>query len=62
MLLTHSGNCQPCRSKCGWQRRIKRGVHTLRQPEFQVLHVEDGVADGAEKEALKRLVTSERFV
>ena len=45
----------------GWQRLVKRGAHTLRCSQYQVLFVERGVAAGAELEQLKRVVAHERF-
>ncbi len=40
----------------GWQQLLKRGVHTLRHPEFQLLVVLPGpVLSAAEREAYKEI-------
>lgn len=49
---------QNTRSTCnGWQRRIKRGMHTMARKEFQILYVPDDAAPlppgGAGWQALK---------
>ncbi|KAK9058277.1 hypothetical protein SSX86_023117 [Deinandra increscens subsp. villosa] len=46
--------------KAGWQRFIKRGVHTLKKTEYQLCYVDPGIATGAEMEKLKSL-DSARF-
>lgn len=46
--------------KVGWQRFIKRGVHTLKKTEYQLCYVEPGIATGPEMEKLKTL-DSTRF-
>ncbi|KAI3800243.1 hypothetical protein L1987_35554 [Smallanthus sonchifolius] len=46
--------------KVGWQRFIKRGVHTLKKMEYQLCYVDPGIATGAEMEKLKTL-DSTRF-
>ncbi|XP_076909065.1 uncharacterized protein LOC143566192 [Bidens hawaiensis] len=46
--------------KVGWQRFIKRGVHTLKKTEYQLCYVDPGIATGAEMEKLKTL-DSTRF-
>jgi hypothetical protein len=43
----------------GVQRYIKRGVHTLRKPEYQLLYVQDGIARGEEREQLKHIAAIE---
>ncbi|KAD7480530.1 hypothetical protein E3N88_03666 [Mikania micrantha] len=48
------------RKKVGWQRFIKRGVHTLKKTEYQLCYVDPGIATGAEMEKLKTL-DSTRF-
>ena len=52
-----------CRSGVQWQRRVKRGVHTLKQPEFQIMHVAPGLAavGSQEWEDNKVVRASERF-
>ncbi|CAK9221884.1 unnamed protein product [Sphagnum jensenii] len=42
-------------NKRGWQRLLKRGLHTLRQSEYQLCYVDKGVAYGEELENLKIL-------
>ncbi|XP_039134588.1 zinc finger-containing ubiquitin peptidase 1-like [Dioscorea cayenensis subsp. rotundata] len=37
----------------GWQRLIKRGVHTLRKPQYQLCYVDHGIAHKEEMEQLK---------
>ncbi|XP_010519581.1 PREDICTED: zinc finger with UFM1-specific peptidase domain protein [Tarenaya hassleriana] len=39
--------------KKGWEKYFKRGAHTLKQPEYQLLYVDDGIANGEELEQLK---------
>ncbi|XP_066317622.1 uncharacterized protein [Miscanthus floridulus] len=41
------------RSKKGWQRLVKRGVHTLRKPQYQLCYVDPGIANSEEMEQLK---------
>ncbi|XP_019179867.1 PREDICTED: zinc finger with UFM1-specific peptidase domain protein-like isoform X3 [Ipomoea nil] len=43
------------RDNDGWQRLIKRGVHTLRKPQYQLCFIDHGVAFGEEVEKLKNL-------
>nr|GMC58127.1 zinc finger with UFM1-specific peptidase domain protein [Ipomoea batatas] len=43
------------RDNDGWQRLIKRGVHTLRKPLYQLCFIDHGVAFGEEVEKLKNL-------
>ncbi|KAJ0705605.1 putative peptidase C78, ubiquitin modifier-specific peptidase 1/ 2 [Helianthus annuus] len=44
--------------KVGWQRFIKRGVHTLKKTEYQLCYVDPGIAAGPELEKLKTLDSS----
>ncbi|URE13919.1 Peptidase family C78 [Musa troglodytarum] len=37
----------------GWQRLIKRGIHTLKKPQYQLCYVDPGIAHGVEMEQLK---------
>ncbi|KAL5726514.1 hypothetical protein ACHQM5_009553 [Ranunculus cassubicifolius] len=37
----------------GWQRLIKRGVHTLRKPQYQLCYIDPGIAHAKEMEQLK---------
>ncbi|EFN52056.1 hypothetical protein CHLNCDRAFT_139275 [Chlorella variabilis] len=47
--------------RCGWQRMLKRGAHTLRHQQYQLLFVQPGLAAAAEKEALKLVAAVERY-
>ncbi|GAB4826048.1 hypothetical protein Ancab_008918 [Ancistrocladus abbreviatus] len=40
-------------SKFGWQKLIKRGVHTLKKPQYQLCYVDPGLACDEEMERLK---------
>ncbi|MCL7049305.1 hypothetical protein MKW94_020510 [Papaver nudicaule] len=37
----------------GWQKLVKRGVHTLRKPQYQLCYIDQGIAQGKEIEQLK---------
>ncbi|KAL5568079.1 hypothetical protein UlMin_024654 [Ulmus minor] len=39
----------------GWQKHIKRGVHTLKKPQYQLCYVDPGIASGEEMESLKTI-------
>ncbi|KAK9292797.1 hypothetical protein L1049_020777 [Liquidambar formosana] len=39
----------------GWQKLIKRGVHTLKKPQYQLCYIDPGLALGEEMEQLKTL-------
>ncbi|KAM2281989.1 hypothetical protein ACFX1S_042510 [Malus domestica] len=41
------------REKVGWQKFVKRGVHTLKKPQYQLCYIDPGIASGEEKELLK---------
>ncbi|XP_042516016.1 zinc finger-containing ubiquitin peptidase 1 isoform X2 [Macadamia integrifolia] len=43
------------RENVGWQRIIKRGVHTLKKPQYQVCYVDPGIAQVEEMEQLKTI-------
>ncbi|XP_062119907.1 uncharacterized protein LOC133834338 [Humulus lupulus] len=43
------------KEKVGWQKLIKRGVHTLKKPQYQLCYVEPGIASGEEMELLKTI-------
>ena len=43
-----------------WQRLLKRGVHTLDKPEYQLMYVDDGLATGAEL-AESKIVQAEEW-
>jgi hypothetical protein len=48
-------------NRTGWQRLLKRGAHTLRNQQYQLLFVEPGIAAGAQLDALKMLAAVERY-
>ncbi|GAB2293900.1 hypothetical protein Dimus_028112 [Dionaea muscipula] len=39
----------------GWQQLIKRGIHTLRKPQYQLLYVDPGLAHEEEMKTLKNI-------
>lgn len=39
----------------GWQKLIKRGIHTLKKPQYQLCFIEPGIASGEEIDQLKVL-------
>ncbi|KAF8379859.1 hypothetical protein HHK36_029308 [Tetracentron sinense] len=39
----------------GWQKFIKRGVHTLKKPQYQLCYIDPGIAHGEKMEQLKTL-------
>ncbi|KAI6697680.1 hypothetical protein NL676_017799 [Syzygium grande] len=39
----------------GWQKLIKRGVHTLKKPQYQLCYIDPGIARGEELEQLKTM-------
>ncbi|XP_057535386.1 uncharacterized protein LOC130813414 isoform X2 [Amaranthus tricolor] len=41
------------RENFGWQKLFKRGLHTLRKPQYQLCYVDPGIAQAAEIELLK---------
>ncbi|KAJ4950804.1 hypothetical protein NE237_027636 [Protea cynaroides] len=43
------------RKNVGWQRFIKRGVHTLKKPQYQLCYIDPGIAHAEEMEQLKTL-------
>ncbi|KAL9240229.1 hypothetical protein vseg_014473 [Gypsophila vaccaria] len=43
------------RENSGWQKFVKRGLHTLRKPQYQLCYVDPGIAHGEEVEQLKTL-------
>ncbi|KAL1308667.1 hypothetical protein AAHE18_17G123000 [Arachis hypogaea] len=43
------------REKVGWQRLVKRGIHTLRKPQYQLCYVDPGIASEEEMEKLKTI-------
>ncbi|KAI3417860.1 uncharacterized protein J3R85_014128 [Psidium guajava] len=38
-----------------WQKLIKRGVHTLKKPQYQLCYIDPGIAKGEELEQLKTM-------
>lgn len=43
------------------QGMVKRGLHTLRKAEYQVMYVVDGLAVDAELEQLKAMQATQKF-
>ncbi|KAL6848487.1 hypothetical protein ACP4OV_021781 [Aristida adscensionis] len=43
------------RSKRGWQSLLKRGVHTLKKPQYQLCYVDSGIANSDEMQQLKHI-------
>ncbi|KAL3846033.1 hypothetical protein ACJIZ3_003436 [Penstemon smallii] len=43
------------RKNIGWQKLIKRGIHTLKKPLYQLCYVDPGIACGKELENLKTI-------
>ncbi|RDY09827.1 Zinc finger with UFM1-specific peptidase domain protein, partial [Mucuna pruriens] len=44
--------------KAGWQKLIKRGVHTLKKQQYQLCYVDPGIASEEEMEKLKTIDSS----
>jgi hypothetical protein len=59
--------CRTCsktyRNRDKWQMKVKRGMYSLaRHSELQLLYVAPGVVpEGPQRDALKRVVASERY-
>lgn len=47
------------RSGKGWQRLLRRGLHTLTRPQYQLLYVLDGLYSPLEREASKDMRATE---
>ncbi|KAJ6376255.1 hypothetical protein OIU77_001091 [Salix suchowensis] len=43
------------RENAGWKKLIKRGVHTLKKPQYQLCYIDPGIAIGEEMEQLKKI-------
>ncbi|XP_009788667.1 uncharacterized protein [Nicotiana sylvestris] len=43
------------KENAGWQKLVKRGVHTLKKPLYQLCFIDPGIASGEEMERLKNL-------
>ncbi|XP_057472244.1 uncharacterized protein LOC130760794 isoform X1 [Actinidia eriantha] len=43
------------KTNVGWQKLIKRGVHTLKKPQYQLCYIDPGIACSEEMEQLKTL-------
>ncbi|OMO95139.1 Peptidase C78, ubiquitin modifier-specific peptidase 1/ 2 [Corchorus capsularis] len=41
------------RENFGWQKLIKRGIHTLKKPQYQLCYIDHGIASGEELNQLK---------
>ncbi|KAJ0045352.1 hypothetical protein Pint_05426 [Pistacia integerrima] len=39
----------------GWKKLLKRGVHTLKKPQYQLCYIDPGIATGKEMEQLKTI-------
>ncbi|RDX79422.1 Zinc finger with UFM1-specific peptidase domain protein, partial [Mucuna pruriens] len=46
------------RQKVGWEKLIKRGMHTLKKPQYQLCYVDPGIANEEEMEKLKTIHNS----
>ncbi len=44
-----------------WARLIKRGVHTLKHPQYQLLYVGAGLADEEERQRGRVIAATERL-
>lgn len=57
LAFLHQGGgveCRPDDADIGLvQRYVKRGMHTLTHPEYQIMYIEDGIAAGHELQELK---------
>ncbi|KAB2016979.1 hypothetical protein ERO13_D08G118000v2 [Gossypium hirsutum] len=43
------------KTNVGWQKLIKRGVHTLKKPQYQLCYIDPGIASGEELNELKTI-------
>lgn len=43
------------RENFGWKKHLKRGVHTLRKPQYQLCYIDPGIAGEEEMEQLKTI-------
>ncbi|CAK7324318.1 unnamed protein product [Dovyalis caffra] len=43
------------KENAGWKKLIKRGVHTLKKPQYQLCYIDPGIAIGDEMEQLKKI-------
>ncbi|XP_038901076.1 zinc finger-containing ubiquitin peptidase 1 isoform X2 [Benincasa hispida] len=43
------------RENIGWQQLIKRGIHTLNKPQYQLCYIDAGIAAGGDMELLKTI-------
>ncbi|XP_022148675.1 zinc finger with UFM1-specific peptidase domain protein isoform X2 [Momordica charantia] len=43
------------RGNIGWQKQIKRGIHTLNKPQYQLCYIDPGIAAGVNLELLKTI-------
>ena len=63
--------CCTLRRKAGWQKHLRRGLHTLHASKYQLVYVAvrpgqggqggEGGVQGQEREGLKDIVASEVF-
>lgn len=43
------------RQKVGWEKLVKRGMHTLKKPQYQLCYVDPGIASEEEMGKLKTI-------
>ncbi|TYK00896.1 zinc finger with UFM1-specific peptidase domain protein isoform X4 [Cucumis melo var. makuwa] len=43
------------RENIGWQQLMKRGIHTLNKPQYQLCYIDSGIAAGVDVELLKTI-------
>ncbi|KAL8142704.1 hypothetical protein V2J09_015736 [Rumex salicifolius] len=48
------------KANSGWQKLLKRGIHTLKKPQYQLCYVDNGIAHGKELEQLKTIDSVEK--
>ncbi len=48
-------------SRQGWQRLLRRGMHTLRHGQYQLVWVQPGLAGEDERQRLKQVAAAERY-
>eukprot|EP00798_Chlamydomonas_sp_ICE-L_P005802 gene5802-6086_t len=49
------------RSKTGWQRMVRRGVQTLKHPQYQLMYCLDSLSDHMGRECMKIVAASEVY-
>ena len=61
IIMVHDKQLRASHEAPSVQYLVKRGVHTLRQSEYQLLYIEEGVASAAEREASKLVQRKQLF-